>query len=64
NLRNLRSVIYISMLDEEDLNPMKEKGIIIISTDKIVFEVSGILYSHGIKGAVMKSKLKEEDKNS
>lgn len=42
----------------------KEKGIIIISTDKIVFEVSGILYSHGIKGAVMKSKLKEEDKNS
>ncbi|ACK42195.1 MULTISPECIES: DRTGG domain-containing protein [Dictyoglomus] len=41
----------------------KEKGIILVSTEKIVFEVSGILYSHGIESAVMKKKVKEEYKN-
>lgn len=41
----------------------KEKGIILVSTEKIVFEVSGILYSHGIEAAVMRKKVKEEHKN-
>lgn len=31
----------------------EEKGIVLVSTDKIVFEVSGILYSNGVRGATI-----------
>uniref|UniRef100_A0A7C3MI15 DRTGG domain-containing protein n=1 Tax=Dictyoglomus thermophilum TaxID=14 RepID=A0A7C3MI15_DICTH len=36
------------VVPKEVVELSKEKGIILISTDKIVFEVSGILYNKGI----------------
>ncbi|MGC9001678.1 MAG: DRTGG domain-containing protein [Dictyoglomus sp.] len=51
------------LVPKDVIDLAKEKGIILVSTEKIVFEVSGILYSHGIESAVMKKKVKEEYKN-
>jgi predicted transcriptional regulator len=39
------------VVPKEVIELSKEKGIILVSTDKIVFEVSGILYNKGIKPA-------------
>ncbi len=39
------------VVHKEIIELSKEKGIILVSTDKIVFEVSGILYNKGIKPA-------------
>lgn len=52
------------VVPKEVIELAEEKGIILVSTEKIVFEVSGILYSHGIKAAVMKGKAREESKDS
>lgn len=48
---------------KEVIELAEEKGIVLVSTDKIVFEVSGILYSNGIKGATINKPQKEENKN-
>jgi predicted transcriptional regulator len=39
------------VVPKEVIELSKEKGIILVSTDKIVFEVSGILYNKGIEPA-------------
>jgi hypothetical protein len=39
------------VVPKEVIELSKEKGIILVSTDKIVFEVSGILYNKSIKPA-------------
>ncbi len=51
------------VVPKDVINLAIERGIILVSTEKIVFEVSGILYSHGIEAAVMKKKVEEEHKN-
>ncbi|HOJ92998.1 MAG TPA: hypothetical protein PKW23_05035 [Dictyoglomaceae bacterium] len=38
----------------------EDKGIILVKTDKIVFEISGILFQNGIRGANFKKPAKEE----
>lgn len=48
------------IVPEETINLAKEKEIILVRTKNIVFVTSGILYQHGIKGAVPKG-TKEEN---
>lgn len=53
------------LVPEDTIKLAKEKNIILVRTKNIVFVTSGILFQHGIKGAIVKGvKAKEEEKNT
>lgn len=50
------------LVPDETINLAREKNIILVRTKNIVFVTSGILFQHGIKGALVKGS-REEEKN-
>ncbi|MGB9858189.1 MAG: hypothetical protein ACPLKX_08730 [Dictyoglomaceae bacterium] len=53
------------LVPQDTIKLAEENGIILVRTKHIVFVVSGILFQHGIEGAIVKGvKNKEERKSS
>jgi len=54
-MMDIHSIVFVrgKMPDEETIRMAEENGIVTMKTDNIMFVTSGILYSEGLRGAVI-----------